>query len=187
MEQWFSFLRSNFRHLDSSDQELIYLSFRNFIYQEIYFLSGNHELAEDVVQESFIKVISKAHQLHSDVNMKAWMKTVARNTAYDLIKKSRKYQHVSEPYIIMDTEISCSIYTVAQQVEDQIRHEMLYAALNELSPTYRQALFLYYIEEKSYKEIAAQLNSTEQALAQTMVRARKKLHHHFSKRWMDCI
>lgn len=75
--------------------------------------------------------------------------------------------------------------TVAEQVEDQIRNEVLHETLNELNPMYRQILFLYYIEEKPYREIAQQLGTTEQALAQMMVRARKKLFHYFSKRWVD--
>lgn len=72
--------------------------------------------------------------------------------------------------------------SVAEQVEDQIRNEILHETLNQLRPEYRQALFMYYIEEKPYKEIAQELGTTEQALAQTMVRARKKLHLYFSKK-----
>ncbi len=64
---------------------------------------------------------------------------------------------------------------LADQVEDQIRNEVLHQALNELSPNYRQAILLFYIEEKSYKEIAQELNTTEQALAQILMRARKKI------------
>ncbi|MEK3731622.1 sigma-70 region 4 domain-containing protein [Paenibacillus sp. FSL M8-0334] len=70
-------------------------------------------------------------------------------------------------------------------MEDQIRNELLHEALNELSPEYRQALFMYYIEEKPYSEISQELGKTEQAVAQTMVRARKKLYRYFSRRWVD--
>ncbi|WP_223275655.1 RNA polymerase sigma factor [Paenibacillus elgii] len=89
MEQWLTFLRNNFHHLDNSSQELIYHSFRELIYHDIYFLFRDHALAEDVVQESFLKVVEKAPKLENTVNMKAWLKKVARNTAYDCFKKTK--------------------------------------------------------------------------------------------------
>lgn len=87
MEQWLTFLRGNFHHLDNSSQELIYHSFRELIYRDICLLFRNHALAEDVVQESFIKIVEQAPKLRNTTNMKAWIKKVARNTAYDYLKK----------------------------------------------------------------------------------------------------
>ncbi|MDT2257190.1 sigma factor [Paenibacillus larvae] len=81
------FLRSNFKDLDSSSQEWIYHSYKNLVYRDIYFLFREHELAEDVVQESILKVVDKATKLDNTANMKAWIKEVARNTAYDMLKK----------------------------------------------------------------------------------------------------
>ncbi|PCK71291.1 hypothetical protein PL1_2409 [Paenibacillus larvae subsp. larvae B-3650] len=86
-EQWLFFLRSNFKDLDSSSQEWIYHSYKNLVYRDIYFLFREHELAEDVVQESILKVVDKATKLDNTANMKAWIKEVARNTAYDMLKK----------------------------------------------------------------------------------------------------
>ncbi|SEK49620.1 RNA polymerase sigma factor [Paenibacillus sp. OK003] len=171
-EQWLIFLRSNFYELDYSVQKLIYDAFRNFVYRDIYILYRNHELAEDVVQETFFKVINiapGARAIH-----KAWITKIARNQACDFLKKQNKYHHVSEPQVVIDIEAPFLLPTVSEQVEDKIRDEMLHEALNELLPQYRQALYLYYIEEKSYKEIAQRLGKTEQAIGQTMVRARKK-------------
>ncbi len=185
MEQWLYFLRGNYYDLDRDAQELAYRAYRDLVYRDIFFLFRNHELAEDVVQESFFKVVAKAPKLKNSKHLKAWIIKVARNHAYDFFKKNKKYHHVSEPKVVIDTEASFSLPTVAEQVEDQIRNEVLHESLNELNPMYRQILFLYYIEEKPYREIAQQLGTTEQALAQMMVRARKKLFHYFSKRWVD--
>ncbi|KOP64685.1 RNA polymerase subunit sigma-24 [Bacillus sp. FJAT-18019] len=187
MEQWLNFLRSNFHHLDNSSQELIYQSFRELIYRDIYFLFRDHALAEDVVQESFLKVIVKAPKLKTTANMRAWVKKVARNTAYDYLKKNKKYRHVSDLQLVKDNEMFCPVvdYTVADQVEEQIRDELLHEALNRLNIKYRNVLFLFYIEEKSYREIAQELQISEQALGQLLTRARKKLFEYFSRKWVD--
>ncbi|WP_028560578.1 RNA polymerase sigma factor [Paenibacillus pinihumi] len=184
-EQWNTFLRSNFSQMDSNSQQLLFHSYRNLIYRDIYFLFRNHELAEDIVQESFLKVVAKAPKLTNTTNMKAWIKKVARNIAYDYFKKNKKYYPISEHNAAIELTAVSQAQMLADQVEDQIRNEVLHQALNELSPNYRQAILLFYIEEKSYKEIAQELNTTEQALAQILMRARKKLYHYFSKKWVD--
>ncbi|MGF9912409.1 sigma-70 family RNA polymerase sigma factor [Paenibacillus ehimensis] len=187
MEQWLTFLRNNFHHLDNSSQELIYRSFRELIYHDIYFLFRDHALAEDVVQESFLKVIEKAPKLENTSNMKAWLKNVARNTAYDCFKKNKKYRHVSDLQLVKDSEYFSPVEerTVADQVEEKIRDEMLHEALRQLNIKYRHVLLLFYIEEKSYREIAQELQISEQALAQILTRARKKLFYYFSRKWVD--
>lgn len=136
MEQWLAYLRSNFHHLDTSSQELIY--------HDIYFLFRDHALAEDVVQESFLKVVEKAPKLENITNIKAWIKKVARNTAYDYLKKNKKYRHVSDLQIVKDNEFFSPAveFTVADQVEEQIRDEILHEALNQLNFKYRNVLFL---------------------------------------------
>ncbi|WP_144941355.1 RNA polymerase sigma factor [Paenibacillus sp. 32O-W] len=187
MEQWLIFLHSDFHHLDISSQELIYQSFRNMIYRDIYFLFRDHTLAEDVVQESFLKVVERAPKLRNTTNMKAWVKKVARNTAYDFLKKNKKYRYVSDLQLVKENEFfpPTEEILVDNLVEEHIRDEMLHEALNQLNIRYRNVLFLFYIEEKSYREIAEELQISEQALAQLLTRARKKLLYYFSRKWVD--
>lgn len=184
-DQWLYFLRNNFYVSNHSAQKLVFEAYRNLVYRDIFFLTRSHELAEDVVQETFYKVVDKAPQLRDTKHLKNWIIKVARNHVYDLFKKNKKYRLLREPQVVIDMEAPFLHPSIAEQVEDQIRNKMLHKLLNELSPKYRQVLLMYYFEEKSYKEIAQELGTTEQALAQTMVRARKKLYLYFSKRWVD--
>ncbi|PTQ55244.1 MAG: hypothetical protein BSOLF_2840 [Candidatus Carbobacillus altaicus] len=119
--------------------------------------------------------------------MKAWLKKVARNTAYDFLKKNKKYRHVSDLQLVKENELFSPTveFSIADQVEGQIREEMLHEALNQLNIKYRNVLFLFYVEEKSYKEISRELQISEQALAQILTRARKKLLYYFSRKWGD--
>lgn len=85
----------------------------------------------------------------------------------------------------MVMEVASTGTDVADQVEEQIRDEVLHEALNQLNKKYRDVLFLYYIENMPHKEIAKELGISEQATAQLLVRARKKLVHYFSRKWVD--
>ncbi|WP_346836019.1 RNA polymerase sigma factor [Paenibacillus polymyxa] len=187
MEEWIAFSRSNFHHLDASSQELVYRSFWKVIYQDIYFLYRDHAFTEDVVQETFLKVVGKGPKLRNISYLKAWIKKVARNIAYDYLKKNKKYYLVTDPQEVKETELLFPFEesSLANQVEDHIRTELLHKAVNQLNIKYRNVLILFYVEEKSYREIAGELQISEQALAQLLRRARKKLFHYFSRKWVD--
>lgn len=187
MEQWLSFLRYGFQQLDHQSQKLTYQSYRKFIYHDIYFLLRNHELTEDVIQESFLKVIASSPKSQNPVKIKAWLKQISRNTAFDYLRKNKKYQSLSNLESMDEEELfaSAAETAVADQVEEQIRDEMLHEALNQLNARYRNVLFRYYVEDKSHRELARELGISEQASAQLLVRARKKLRYYFCKRWVD--
>ncbi|MFL1674568.1 sigma-70 family RNA polymerase sigma factor [Paenibacillus thiaminolyticus] len=187
MEQWLSFLRYGFQQLDRQSQKLTYQSYRKFIYHDIYFLLRNHELTEDVIQESFLKVIASSPKSQNPVKIKAWLKQISRNTAFDYLRKNKKYQSLSNLESMDEEELfaSAAETAVADQVEEQIRDEMLHEALNQLNARYRNVLFRYYVEDKSHRELARELGISEQASAQLLVRARKKLRYYFCKRWVD--
>ncbi|PZM62151.1 RNA polymerase sigma factor [Paenibacillus dendritiformis] len=187
MEQWLSFFRYGFQQLDHQSQKLTYQSYRKFIYHDIYFLLRNHELTEDVIQESFLKVIASSPKSQNPVKIKAWLKQISRNTAFDYLRKNKKYQSLSNLESMDEEELfaSAAETAVADQVEEQIRDEMLHEALNQLNARYRNVLFRYYVEDKSHRELARELGISEQASAQLLVRARKKLRYYFCKRWVD--
>ncbi|MBG9795495.1 RNA polymerase subunit sigma-24 [Paenibacillus dendritiformis] len=185
MEQWLSFLRYGFQHLDRPSQKLTFQSYRKFIYHDIYFLLRNHDLTEDVIQDSFLKVIASSPKSQNPVKIKAWLKQISRNTAFDYLRKNKKYQSLSNLEGMDEEELfaSAAETAVADQVEEQIRDEMLHEALNQLNARYRNVLFRYYVEDKSHRELARELGISEQASAQLLVRARKKLRYYFCKKW----
>ncbi|BFH12439.1 sigma-70 family RNA polymerase sigma factor [Paenibacillus melissococcoides] len=187
MEQWLSFLRGDFRHLDRASQQLTYQSYREFIYRDIYFLLQNHDLTEDVIQESFLKVIASSPKSKKPAKMKAWLKKISRNTAYDYLRKNKNYQYLSHLESMDEEDLftSAAETAVADQVEEQIRDETLHEALDQLNARYRNVLFRYYVEDKSHRELARELGISEQASAQLLVRARKKLRYYFCKKWVD--
>lgn len=59
-KQWFYLLHTPFDELEKIYQEQIYKSYYIFVYRELYNLLADHALTEDLIHESFLKVISKA-------------------------------------------------------------------------------------------------------------------------------
>ncbi|WP_161605058.1 hypothetical protein [Brevibacillus massiliensis] len=91
----------------------------------------------------------------------SWLKQVARNAPFDIIRKNKKYRQVSDLDSVM-------IYEENEQprdfpdstdeiVENMLRNESRVETLYELKVEYRIVLVLRYLEEMSYKEIRKRL------------------------------
>jgi RNA polymerase sigma-70 factor (ECF subfamily) len=64
----------------------LYQDLRKPIYVLAYSILRSHALAEDVVQESFVKVMSRAAAYQPTGSAKAWVMRIARNTAIDMLR-----------------------------------------------------------------------------------------------------
>jgi len=184
MKKWYFLFFHRIDDLDFVTQEMMYRSFYRFTYKDIYFIVKDHPLAEDVIQEAFIKTVAKGPLLRSRDNIPGWIKQVTRRTALDKLRKLKK--EVSSVTVYDSNFLfSSSEINIASEVESQIRDEKLHQAITELKPSHSSIIRLFYLEGKSYKDIAAKLNITEVVLTQRLARARKKLHQIFVTKWAD--
>lgn len=186
MKGWYHLL-NRFETLHPEIQEQVYRSFYDYLYKDIYYLLKDHALTEDLIQEIFFKVTSTMHRFHVK-NPIAWIKKVARNKTFDYLRRTNKERYIIEPNSVhlfdLHTDVIVDAFQVEQEVEKKIRDEILHQSISELKPDYRLLIKLHYIDEMSYKEIAATLEISEHAVGQKLLRARKKLLQIFQKKWV---
>lgn len=185
MEQWYYLLRSQLYNLDLTTQEWVYRSFYRFVYKDVFFMTHDRSLTEDIIQEAFIKASTQGPKLRNNTNVPGWIKLVARNTTIDWLRKMKKDRYTFNAANFTIDEVAPNEVSVASEVEIKIRNELLHTALTELNDDYRIILLLFYVEGKSYKEICHELRLTEPVLTQRLARARKKLLQHFLRKWAD--
>lgn len=128
--------------------------------------------AEDIVQESFIRVFQKLHQFKGEVTFGAWLKRIVINKSIDLLK-SRKQQmlELDEVHLkVVDTN-----YEDEWLVDDAITLDEVKTAINKLPDKYRYVVMLFLIEGYDHKEIAQILNITEVASRTQLSRGKIKL------------
>lgn len=189
MVEWWRLLETDFDSLSYDLQRYLYNAFYQFAYKEIIFLLKDHSLVEDIIQEAFLKATKKRHQLKDSDNGKKWAQRIIRNQMIDTIKskKNRHWTSIESVYKVDDPatlEVAASA-SIETTIEDSFRNRMLQEAIMELKSDYKTVLLKFYMEEKTYKEIAINLGVSEQAIAQRLVRARKALLSQFSKKWGD--
>jgi RNA polymerase sigma factor (sigma-70 family) len=182
-------LRRGFRSLDAETQREVFYSFRQLVYRDIYFLLRDHALSEDVIQEAFLKAVANAPKTREDSNMRAWLRQVSRNAAYDMLRRNKRFRHAAELFTVSANEEADGAFVSPEDVEEivvgMVRDETLHEAIGELKLEYRIVLLLYYITGLSYAEIAKETGLSEQVLTQRLARARKKLASQFSGKWGD--
>jgi RNA polymerase sigma-70 factor (ECF subfamily) len=114
--------------------------------------AGSKAEAEDILQESFLKIFFNINDFSGTGSFIGWLRKVAVNTAITHYHKNLKYRyHIEiEDYVSVETGVTSF-------EEDFFTSEELYLVLNELPTGYRMVFNLYAVEGFKHKEIAEML------------------------------
>jgi RNA polymerase sigma-70 factor (ECF subfamily) len=135
-------------------------------------LTGDESVADDIVQEAFIKAWRKLGDFRMQSSFRSWLHRITVNAAMDhLRKQSRRDQfETGEPEF---EGLAQSVAPVQdRQIDIQTQTE---AAMRQLTDTERAALLLRHYEGHSIKEIADMLEMTTGACKQAVFRAVRKM------------
>ena len=127
----------------------------------LLYLTGRRDYAEDLAQETWIRVLQRGSQYNGRQRFDPWLFAIARNLAIDFLRKKRKaVQTASLPddrdEILLVSSSGPSPFEAAARSEDAMR---LAGHLQILSPLYREALLLRFQEDLSLAEIAQVLGA----------------------------
>jgi len=144
-------------------------------------VTGNHEDAEDVVQQSFQKAFVHLKDFEGRSSFATWLTRIALNEALMLRRKCRKWREVSMEGPSADEEASCVVEIPdsgsdpEHHYSQQERQRLLFAAIDELRPGMRSALHICDLDERSIRETAQILGLSAAAVKSRINRARKTL------------
>ena len=135
----------------------------------------NHEDADEVVQETFIKAYINISKFSEEHKFYTWLYRIAVNTSLSLIKK-RRYRGLSLEALTENEHFQpTSGDDTHQSSQDSEIKNLVKEALKKLSPQLRTVFMLRTWEEMSYKEIAQTLKISEGTVMSRLNRARNKL------------
>lgn len=122
------------------------------VYNFIYFLTFDHALAEDLLQETFLRAHKARHTYRGEANALTWLRKIAKHAVLDYFKNRKKtfwkfYEEIPEN--IQTVPSAEEILTFEQSKRD------LYIAISKLKLEYRLAIILRKIEELSIAETAS--------------------------------
>lgn len=126
----------------------------------------NREDAKDITQDSFLKVLENINRFRSDSKFSTWLYRIVYNKSIGFVKRENRTN-------IVDYSGLVDISEKNDNQEDKIQE--LYKAINLLEDTDRNIIMLFYLAEKSIKEIAQITGLSIGNIKVILHRARKKL------------
>lgn len=139
----------------------------NRLLRTCYLILKDREEAEDVVQETFIKVFRNIDSFRENSNLYTWIYTIALNLSRDRLRKKQDMFTI-EVDLVGNNDVE-------YEVEKSIDKELLRKELFEINSLYREVLVLFYFEELSIKEISNLLNEKEGTIKSKLSRGRNIL------------
>ena len=162
------------RRGDASAMGEVYACFANYLTAVCSRYIIDDEDIRDVLQESFIKIFTKADTFHyeGEGSLKAWVTQVTVNEALQHLRNQKRKGMVG--FDDERIEDKAELTDEAPPIND-IPTEVLMEMIRNLPPGYRTVFNLYVIEGKRHKEIAELLGIQEQTSASQLMRARRLL------------
>ncbi|MFB1050245.1 RNA polymerase sigma factor [Paraliobacillus sp. JSM ZJ581] len=162
-----------------SEQEfrLIYELFYDRVFRDAFFVIKDQHLAQDIVQDTFVKAFKYMDRLENKEKMGAWLSTIATRTAIDLIRKQNARNGIPTEDVVLEhvkskQEVSASLDAT---IEKKLRQEFITEKIAMLKPEYREVLMLKYIHELKDKEISEFTDLKEGTIKSRIHRAKKEL------------
>ena len=135
--------------------ELIEL-YQHRLLRYLIFLTGNRDLAQDLFQETWLRVLERGAQYNGRARFDTWLFTIARNLMLDNTRK-RVLKSLDEPIAadgVQTLDIPSSAPSPFESFQSRENAALVGQALLQLSSVYREVLVLRFHEELSLEEIA---------------------------------
>ncbi len=185
--------------MDRTTFELLLQEHRDPVYRTARYLVRNAEDAEDVVQETFVRLWKTREDIRIE-NVRAWLLRVCRNLCLDALRRRKvrdqarlTADQVTERGRIgietaeddgRDRSLEVSdLGTGALRTELELDIEKLVQAMGRLNEPQRSIILLREVQDLSYEEIAETLDLSLSAVKVYLHRARKKIRAAFEEDW----
>lgn len=149
------------------------------VFRVAYRITGRAEDAEDVVQETFLRVYRQLDRFESRANFGTWLYRIAANCAVDLLRARPRREMNEEAETLerlsehsADSPASPERAMLGRQISDRVRQ-----ALDKLTEMERAAFTLRHFEGLSIEEIGRALGLRTNATKHSIFRAVKKMRH----------
>jgi RNA polymerase sigma-70 factor (ECF subfamily) len=163
-------------NLDAFNQ--LVLSNQDLAYRRAYAMLSNRWLAEEAVQDGFVKAFQNIRGFRGG-SFRAWLMRIMTNTVYDMLRRTRRRpvqplfpeddegESVESPRWLADPTVK-----VEEAVEWSEEIKLVYEALDELTDIYREIITLVDLQEFDYEEAAQALNIPIGTVKSRLARAR---------------
>ncbi len=149
---------------------------KNKIFTTIYMIVKDHDLAEDLLQETYVKVVNtvKSGRYNEEGKFLPWVTRIAHNLSIDHFRRAKRY-----PTIVLEdgSNVSNSLEFSEDSIEDT--HTLLRELIQELPESQREVLMMRHYMQMSFQEIAevtdVSINTALGRMRYALINLRKRM------------
>jgi len=157
----------SFEHLFDLYKNKVYVFIKNSLL--------SHADAEELTQEVFIKIWTNRKKIDPEKSISAYIYTIAKNEIYDFLRKKLNQKKYIES-IVKEQDFKTD--HIEQNLFYKETHQLIHKLINQLPERRRRIFELSRLEGNSYREIAEQLNISENTVDTQIRQALKYLRQH---------
>ncbi len=148
--------------------------YKDMVYTLAIKMLNNKEEAEEIAQDTFIKVFNSLSKFKGESKFSTWVYKVTYNTCLDALKKKKKINNVSyiEDFSEHQTK---ALEGILDSIDEKERNQAIQQCLEELPSDEAFLVTLYYFDDQSVEEIAKVMNISTDNVKVKLFRTRKKL------------
>lgn len=154
----------------------LYQKYHQDLFRFLFYMVKNKELAEDLVQEVYIRVLKAYDRFEGNSSEKTWLFSIAKNVAIDHFRKQKGWKKwLLEKLDFSATQISDQLPLPEELAQQREEIKLIYHYLDQCTVDQKMVIILRYIHELSISETAEALDWTESKVKTTQHRAIKTL------------
>ena len=157
--------------MQASDFKQLFLPCHRKLFSVAYRLMSNAQAAEDMVQETFLKLWMQRDKMEKVDNPEAYSITVLRRSFYDKMRVGH-LQEVDKD--VGSLQVSSS-QNISKQLEEADEYQRIRQLITHLPEPQARIMLMRDIEERSFEEISIETGLTEVNIRSILSRARKKI------------
>jgi RNA polymerase sigma-70 factor, ECF subfamily len=163
------------RAMNSVFDEL-YQKYHHDVFQFLFYMVKSRELAEDLVQEVYIRVLKAYDRFEGKSSEKTWLFSIAKNVAIDHFRKQKGWkQRLLESFDMSARQVRDDQPLPEEMALQSEEIQMMYKCLDQCTVDQRMVIIMRYIHELTISETAEALSWTESKVKTTQHRALKTL------------
>ena len=143
---------------------------------------GDADLSEDVAQETFVKAYCYLGTLREPDRFSSWLARIARNVCNSFRRRAKREDAFKRRWAILEAAEPQEPEESRESLEEQ-----MWSSFAQLPEIHREALTVFYIEDKSTGDLAAVLGISESAARTRLHRARIALREQLAERLEDAL
>lgn len=154
------------------DIEEIYIKYSGIVYKYIFCLTGNEEIAEEIVQETFLVAVKDINKFKGNCKISTWLCQIAKYIWYQKLRKNKEYKEIPIENIQEVIPLNLNVEDKICEKEDRLE---LFKKIQLLDENTRNVMYLRILGNLEYDEIAEIMNKTANWARVTFFRGKKRL------------